>query len=260
MSAEDRLLQRALEVALAAADAAANEIRPRYRADFQVRHKDDASPVTEVDEAAERAIRAVIAEAFPQHAVYGEEYGGSDLEAEALWLVDPIDGTKSFVRGYPLFSTQIALRWQGRLVLGVSDACVFGERAWASVGQGAWLNGEPLRVSAETGFEKATLSLGNIQTLALGPAWARLGALIPRFHRVRGYGDFLHYHWLAAGRLDAVIESDVNILDIAALSVIVGEAGGQFSDLQGQVPDLQTRSVLAAASPDLHQRLLDELS
>src|SRR3546814_7823797 len=91
----------------------------------------------------------------------------------------------------------------------------------------------------------ATLSTGNIATLARAPQWAELGRLIPQLHRIRGYGDFLHYHYLAAGKLDAIVESDVNILDIAALAVIVREAGGQFSDLNGGELNLDTRTVLA---------------
>jgi histidinol-phosphatase len=106
---------------------------------------------------------------------------------------------------------------------------------------------------------KTTLSTGNLNRLARSDAWPRLGALIPRLHRLRGYGDFLHYHLLAAGRIDAVVESDVNILDIAALSVIVGEAGGLFTNLEGQPLTLATTSVLAA-TPALHGQLLAELA
>jgi histidinol-phosphatase len=97
------------------------------------------------------------------------------------------------------------------------------------------------------GLEQATLSLGNIASLARSPrAWARLGAIIPRLHRIRGYADFLHYHLLASGRIDACVESDVNILDIAALSVIVHEAGGRFTQLDGRPIGLETTSVLAS--------------
>jgi histidinol-phosphatase len=251
-----------LNAALEAAQAASDLIRKAYRGNFEVSYKADASPVTEVDVAAERAIKAVLKRHFPGHGFYGEELGRETGDAEHLWLIDPIDGTKSFVRGYPLFSVQIALMRRGELVLGVSAAPCWnggaGETIWAERNQGAWLDGRRLAVSGIGELAKATLSSGNLGRLARSEAWARYGALIPRLHRLRGYGDFLHYHWLADGKLDAVVESDVNILDIAALSVIVHEAGGIFTDLQGKALDLDTTSVLAA-TPALHGQLLQEL-
>ncbi len=251
-----------LNAALEAAEAAADVIRKAYRGNFQIRFKEDASPVTEVDVAAETAIKAVLKTHFPGHGFYGEELGRETGDAEHIWLIDPIDGTKAFVRGYPLFSVQIALMRRGELVLGVSSAPCWsggiGEIAWAEKGQGAWLDGERLRVTAIGDIGKATLSTGNLARLARSEAWGRLGGLIPRLNRIRGYGDFLHYHWLAAGKLDAVIESDVNILDIAACSVIVHEAGGKFTDLQGAPLTLDTTSVLAA-TPALHGQFLQEL-
>ncbi|MDN5862748.1 MAG: inositol-phosphate phosphatase, partial [Salinisphaera sp.] len=163
-------------------------------------------------------------------------------------LIDPIDGTKSFVRGYPFFSTQIALMHAGELVVGVSNAPLFGggELAAAVKGQGATLNGETLRVSQVAELSQATLSLGNLATLAGSPRWQGLAGLLRAVHRHRGYGDFYHYHLLASGRIDLVIESDVNILDIAALTVILREAGGQITDLDGQPIGLHTTSVFAS--------------
>ncbi len=249
--------------ALAAAEAASELIRKAYRGNFEVRYKADASPVTEVDEAAERIIRDVLRQHFSDHGFYGEEYGKESADADYLWLIDPIDGTKSFVRGYPLFSVQIGLMHRGQIIAGVSSAPCWndghGEIIWAEQGKGAWLGDQRLQVAPTATIEKATLSTGNLARLARSGAWARLGALVPRLHRIRGYGDFLHYHWLAAGKLDAVIESDVNILDISALSVIVREAGGVFTDLTGAPLSLATTSVLAA-TPALHAILLKELS
>ncbi len=164
---------------------------------------------------------------FPGYGFYGEETGRHNLEAESIWLVDPIDGTKSFVRECPFFSTQIALLRGGELVLGVSSAPAYAELAWAQRGQGAFLNGQPIRVSATTTLAQSIVSTGNLKTLAASPArWRRFGDLIGGISRIRGYGDFVHYHLLARGSLDVVIESDVNILDIAALTVLVREAGG----------------------------------
>jgi histidinol-phosphatase len=246
-------LDAALGVAREAAAAAAVVIHRYYRGRFETRTKDDATPVTQADEESEAAIRAVLRGAYPAHAIYGEEQG-RDGEGDFLWLVDPIDGTKSFVRGYPMFSTQIALMHCGELVLGVSCASEFGETAWARRGGGAYLDGEPLRIAPTTALAQATVSTGNLKSLARGPRWNALGELLTQVNRGRGYGDFYHYHLLARGSLDAVIESDVNILDIAALAVIVREAGGVFTDLDGAPLGLDTRSVLATV-PALHDAL-----
>jgi histidinol-phosphatase len=143
---------------------------------------------------------------------------------------------------------------RGRLVLGVSSACAYGELAWAEEGGGAWLDGDPIRVSATAELRDTILSTGNLKTLAASPQWARYGQLVGRVNRLRGYGDFVHYHLLGRGALDAVVESDVNILDIAALSVIVTEAGGRFTDLSGQPVGLATTTVLATNGP-LHDEI-----
>jgi histidinol-phosphatase len=216
-----------LSAALAAARAAASVIQALYRHNLAVQLKADRSPVTEADVRAEQVIRALLSERFPGFGFHGEETGSERLDAESVWLVDPIDGTKSFV-------------------LGVSSAPAYGELAWAEAGQGAFLDGQPIRVSAITALSQAILSSGNLKTLAASTGWARFGDLVGRVNRLRGYGDFLHYHLLARGALDVVIESDVNILDIAALSVIVNEAGGTFTDLDGGEVALGTTTVLAS--------------
>jgi histidinol-phosphatase len=149
------------------------------------------------------------------------------------------------VREYPFFSTQIALMRGGRLVLGVSSAPAYDELAWAEQGSGAYLNDRPIRVSAVADLSAATLSTGNLKSMTRTAQWGRLGSLIGRVSRARGYGDFVHYHLLARGCLDVVIESDLNILDIAALTVIVREAGGTFTDLEGKDVALDTTTVLA---------------
>ena len=248
-------LERALGVARAAADAAATIIRRYYAAGVAVETKPDETPVTAADRDAETAIKDVLRRAFPAHAFYGEEHG-REGDSDFLWLIDPIDGTKAFVRRYPMFSTQIALMHRGELVLGVSSAPEYGEIAWARRGGGAYLGGAPVRVSAAARFDAGcAISIGNVKTLTRDARWNVLGELIRRSGRIRGYGDFLHYHLLARGALDLVIESDVNILDIAALAVIVREAGGVFSTLEGGELTLDTGSVLAGA-PALHAEAL----
>jgi histidinol-phosphatase len=248
-----------LQAALDAARAAADVIRGFYQRNVRIEVKADKTPVTEADVRSEETIRALLTGRFPSYGFYGEETGKSGMDAESVWLVDPIDGTKSFVRECPFFSTQIALMRGGRFVLGVSMAPAYDELAWAERGCGAFLNGKPIRVSAVSALDSAIVSTGNLKTLAASPAWARFGGLIGRINRIRGYGDFVHYHLLARGALDVVVESDVNILDIAALTVIVEEAGGRFTDLKGGHVDLATTTVLASNGA-LHAPMLDAIA
>jgi histidinol-phosphatase len=262
MALAQSFLHKALAVAQQAADAAERGIHARYASrDFSVDAKADATPVTEADREAELAIKDVLRAAFPDHAFLGEEHG-REGESDFLWLIDPIDGTKAFVRGYPMFSTQIALMHAGRLVLGVSAAGEYGERAWATAGGGAFLRSamhasRPLRVSEATGFgPMAAISTGNLKSMARQPRrWEALGGLVERVGRIRGYGDFLHYHLLAQGSIDLVIESDLNILDIAALVVVVREAGGVFTTLDGGDIGLDASDALAG-TPVLHQEAM----
>ncbi len=245
-----------LKVAREAANAAARVISGYYAAHLEARDeagidlelKPDHTPVTRADKEAEEIIHGILSSAFPAHDFLGEETGRSGAGSEFLWLVDPLDGTRSFVRRYPFFSTQIALMHEGKIVVGVSSAPLFNETAWAVRGGGAWLNERPLQVSEVSNWNDCTLSTGNLGTLARGPGWATLGKMVAQVARNRGYGDFYHYHLLAAGKIDLVIESDVNILDIAALSLLVEEAGGRFTDLDGRPPALDTGSVLAGNS------------
>lgn len=248
-------LDRAVGVARDAASAAADVIRHHYARGVTAQTKADETPVTVADRDAEIAIKNVLRAAFPDHAFYGEEFGREGV-GDFLWLIDPIDGTRAFVRGYPIFSSQIALMHRGELVLGVSCAPVFGETAWARKSGGAFLDGESIRTSSAREFDAgAAISIGNVKTLTRDARWNVLGDLIRRSGRLRGYGDFLHYHLLARGCIELVIESDVNILDIAALAVIVREAGGVFTALDGRELTLDTTGVLAG-TPALHAQAL----
>lgn len=238
-----------LKAALEAAQQAGVIARSLYQHNLDVRIKADKSPVTEADVRCEMAIREIIEARFPAHGFYGEETGLHRRDAEYLWIVDPIDGTKAFVREYPMFSTQIALMHKGEIVLGVSSAPIYGEVAYAERGCGAFLNGKPITVSTVSTIESAHLSCGNMKSLATGPQWTRYGAMIAQLNRIRGYGDFLHYHLLASGKIDAVIETDIIILDIAACVAIVNEAGGRFTELNGAPITLNSTTVLATNGP-----------
>ena len=259
-------LEQAQAIAILAANAGESTIKSHESSgSWSVRYKSDDSPVTEVDVATEKAIRAVLAEHSPNAAFYGEETGhssagtGADDAAngQLLWLVDPIDGTKSFIRNMPFYSTQIALQEDGELCVGVSNAPAYGERLIARTGGGAWLNGEQVHCRKTVDLSEVFLSTGNLDRLAKQPAaWEAFGDIITTVRRVRGYGDFCHYHQLCCGQTDLIIESDVNILDIAALTVGVREAGGVITDLTGAPIGLETTSVLAAGTVALHAQAL----
>ncbi|MEO6186204.1 MAG: inositol monophosphatase family protein, partial [Steroidobacteraceae bacterium] len=150
MQTSNRIPSPQLAAALEAARAADAIIGPLYRSNLAVEIKADRSPVTEADRCAEAAIHAVLAGHFPDYGFFGEEGGQHAMDAENIWLVDPLDGTKSFVRDTPFFSTQIALLRRGEFVLGVSSACAAGETAWAERGAGAWLNGQRIQVSRKS--------------------------------------------------------------------------------------------------------------
>jgi histidinol-phosphatase len=247
-----------LQTAIQAAQAGEAIIKQYYRSNLNIQIKADQTPVTQADVETEHAIKTILQTAFPEHGFYGEETGSNRPDAEYVWLVDPIDGTKSFVRGYPFFSTQIALLKGDEFVLGVSNAPLWGELAYAEIGGGAFLNEQPLHVSSVQELADATLSFGNIKTLAGQRYWTALGKLIQQFNRTRGYGDFYHYHLLAAGKIELVIESDIHILDVAALGVIVREAGGRITDLEGRPLGLTTTGIVAS-NGCLHDSVLNML-
>jgi len=259
-------LEHALKVAISAVDSAQKVIKSHLSSgDWSVTYKQDDSPVTEVDVATEQAIKAVLTKHTPDAAFYGEETGRSsahsmnsdDNAEQQLWLVDPIDGTKSFIRNMPFYSTQVALQVDNELCVGVSNAPAYGERMIASVGGGAWLNDNRVYCRDTQLLSDVFLSTGNLGRMAKSPAcWEVLGNIMTQVRRVRGYGDFCHYHQLCCGQTDLIIESDVNILDIAALTVAVREAGGVITDLAGRDIALETTSVLAAGTKELHADVL----
>ena len=259
MNLDLSVARRAANEAASAAESVINDFL--QKGNWSVTLKQDASPVTEVDIATEQRIKQILTTAVPSAAFFGEETGkaaGDDpSSSRCRWLVDPIDGTKSFIRGMPFYSTQIALEDNGELIVGVSNAPAYAERLVAVKGEGVWLNDDAVKCSDVTDIDNAFLSSGNLTSLASeAGSWARYGALVGRARRVRGYGDFCHYHQLCCGQTDLIVESDVNILDIAALTVGVREAGGVITDLNGGAITENTTTVLAACTKALHEQAL----
>ncbi|GAA5094079.1 inositol monophosphatase family protein [Wohlfahrtiimonas larvae] len=256
-------MEQFLKVALMAAEESKKLIRKAYEAQgFNITIKGDYTPVTEVDVNVETLIKSIIVENFPEHGMWGEEGGVINPESDYQWLVDPIDGTKAFIRRRPFFSTQIALMYKGEMILGVSCAPCFGEGeiAYATKGHGTFIDGQKVSVSDISELRDAVFSSGNIKSLTKSDSgWLKYGELLRAINSTRGFGDFLHYHYTAAGKVDIVVESDVTILDVAALSIIVEEAGGKVTDLHGNKLTLESTSIVATNGL-LHDQVLGYLS
>jgi histidinol-phosphatase len=223
-----------LALALSMADAADSITLERFRAtDLLVETKPDLTPVTEADRSVEERLRARIAAERPGDAVIGEEYGGTGERVGRQWIIDPIDGTKAYVRGQPTYGTLIALSIDGEVAVGVVSAPAISRRWWAERGSGAFADGRAMRVSGVSELTDAQLVWGGIED------WdevGRLDALIElgrRCWRTRGIGDFWQYMLVAEGAADIALDPSVSVWDVAAVQVIVEESGGHFSDLSG---------------------------
>jgi len=244
------------DLALAArlADAAGAAIRPFFRKRFAIEAKADLSPVTEADRAAEAAMRSILDAERADDGVIGEEYGPDRGDAERVWVLDPIDGTRSFVAGRPIFGTLVALLEQGRPVLGVIHQPISGERWTGAAGQPTTLNSAPVVTRSCTGLSDAHLA-------TTGPGYFTPESWTA-FERVRCAardtlwgGDCYNYGLLAAGHLDLVIEDGLKLYDFAALVPIVEGAGGVMRDWQGRPLDMSSNGqVIAAGDP----RLIDQ--
>jgi histidinol-phosphatase len=231
-----------LALALELADACDAITLGRYRAvDLEVETKADATPVSEADTGAERAVRDRLSVARPGDAVIGEEFGGSDWgEAGRRWIIDPIDGTKNYVRGIPVWATLLALEDAGEVTVAVVSAPALGRRWWASRGAGAFaldalVDGGPrrLRVSGVSSLGEAQLSFAGLEEWREIDRLDAILALAERCGRSRGLGDFWAYMLVAEGAIEIGLDPVVSLWDLAAPQLIVEEAGGRFTDLGG---------------------------
>jgi len=227
-----------LALALALADAADDLTLARFRAlDLAVTAKPDLTPVSDADLAVESALRELLAQARPDDAVLGEEHGTSG-SGPRQWVIDPIDGTKNFVRGVPVWASLIALQVDGRVDVGVVSAPALGRRWWAARGLGAFADGEPIRVSQVAQLADASLSYSSLTGWEEQGRLEGLLGLSRRCWRTRAYGDFWSHVLVAEGAVDASFEPEVSLWDLAPLQVIVEEAGGRFTTVDGEArPD-----------------------
>jgi histidinol-phosphatase len=224
-----------LALAFELADAADAVTMPRFRAyDLVVDRKADASEVTEADRGAEATMRALLSAARPHHAVLGEEEGLiGPPDAASRWVLDPIDGTSNFVKGVPIWATLIALQQEGEVVVGVASAPALGRRWWAARGRGAYADGQRVQVSGVSTLAGAHLAHAGVGTWFEHGRGEQFVDLSRRVWRGRGLGDFWMHCLVAEGAFDVACEPIVSLWDLAALQVIVEEAGGRFTDLDG---------------------------
>jgi histidinol-phosphatase len=251
-------------LALRLADQADALTTQRFGAlDLHIDTKPDLTPVTDADRSVERALRDTLSRERPEDLVLGEEFGGTATFTGRQWVIDPIDGTKNFVRGVPVWATLIALLQDGVPVAGAVSSPALQRRWWAGVGEGAFTSfaGEPPRriaVSSVADLESASLSFSSLS------GWAELGLrerfidLTDTVWRVRAYGDFLSYCLLAEGAVDIAAEPEVSLWDLGALDILVREAGGAFTDLTG-TPGPHGGSAVAS-NKLLHEAILNKLN
>ena len=243
-------VDRLLEAMVAAARAGGAVALEHFRRGVDVTLKSDRSPVTIADGESERAILATLDRAYPGHGVLAEESGAGGAQGRRF-IVDPIDGTRNFARGIPYWAVLIALEEEGTITAGVVHQPVSGETYTARRGQGAHLDGAPIRVSTVRALDEATVAHGTLRVLRRRGRWAGFERLMDATRTTRGFGDFLCYAWLAAGRVEIALGLNLKIWDLAAPKILVEEAGGRLTDLDGA--DSLTSGTALATNGHLHE-------
>ena len=244
------------------ADAAGAAIRPLFRAAFTHEAKADASPVTEADRAAEAAMRSILSTERPDDGIIGEEYGAERVDASRQWVLDPIDGTVSFMAGRPIFGTLIALLQDGWPVLGIIDQPIGGERWVGALGKPTLFNGQPVRTRACRKLADATLATTGPQYFADHDAEHFMALAGQTAHkRLIFGGDCYNYGLLASGHIDLVVEAGLKLHDYAALVPIVEGAGGTMSDWNGDPLNADSAGhVLALGDPARLEDVIEGLA
>lgn len=245
-----------LPFATALADISGSIIKTYYRKLETVDTKQDRTVVTIADREVEQALREKIQQTYPDHGIVGEEYGTNGLEGEYQWVIDPIDGTSSFVTGRPLFGTLIALVHGGRPVLGIIDQPITQDRWIGMAGDRTTLNGKTVRSSALSTLDKAMIATTSPELLHEA-ARTRFQALAGKVRSVVYGGDCYNYGLLAAGYVDAVVETGLKAHDFCALVPVIEAAGGVITDFSGQPLSVSSEgNIIAAANNALHEQVL----
>ena len=248
------MFERELTFAHELADRAGDISMSYFLGEFEVRQKPDLSPVTQADLEVETALREMIADRFPDDAVTGEEHGAG--AGDRVWIIDPIDGTKNFADGVPIWATLLALQVDGRSVLGMASAPALGERYEATSGGGARWNGRELRASTRS-LDDSFMVFSSVDDWLDGPRAPAFRHLLSGSRRSRGFGDFWGHMLVARGAADFMLEPALRIWDWASVTVIVEEAGGRVTTFEGDPPS--DGSSILTANPVVHQEVLRSL-
>ncbi len=251
-----------LDFARQVAYAAGQETLNYFQKELRPEIKADGSPVTQADRGAEDLIRRAIEERFPDHAILGEEFGSSQSTSTAgssyRWIVDPIDGTKSFISGVPLYAVLVGLEIDGRVEVGVANFPALGEMVSAATGLGCWWNSKPARVSSKTSLDQAIVSFTDYGSFAEYDSEEAFQRLARRASYRPGWGDAYGYMLAATGRIEVMLDPIMAIWDCGPFPPIFREAGGYFGDWQGNETIYAGRSV--ATSLALLPQVLDALN
>ncbi|MFQ5897390.1 MAG: inositol monophosphatase family protein [Candidatus Methylomirabilia bacterium] len=250
-------MDKVLGVAIEAARAAGEVALRYYRGGFEVTIKPDRSPVTQADREAEQVIVETLTAAFPEYGFLGEEFGARG-NSQVRWIIDPIDGTRNFVRRIPLWGVLIALEEHGEVTAGVVLNPVTGDLYTAQKGEGAFANGERLRVSEISALESGLLVHASLNLLRQGDHWEGFVRLVDVTARQRGFGDYLDYVLLAEGKAEIAVEVDLKPWDLAPVRILIEEAGGRLTDFAGK-PTIYSGTALATNGV-LHDRALAVLN
>jgi histidinol-phosphatase len=250
-------LHETVAAAVEAARAAGEIAMKYYHGDFQVTIKPDQTPVTQADREAEQAIKTVLRRAFPGHGFLGEEWG-EEGPKDRRWIIDPIDGTRNFIRRVPIWAVLIGLEEAGEVTAGVVFNPASNEMFWARRGDGAWADGERLRVSTCSELTDATLLHADLHLLRRAGYWNPFIRLVDGCARTRGFGDYYGYGLVASGKAEIYLETDLKPWDIAPVKILVEEAGGRLTDFTGR-PTIYDGSVLAS-NGHLHEAALAVLT
>ncbi len=245
-----------LKIAMASVDRAERICLKQYRLRPKVETKPDNTPVTVADRESEAAMIDVIRRQFPDHGFLGEETGDNSGKKEFVWIIDPIDGTKNFIRQIPLWGNLLALQHNGEIILGVSNVPLMQERVWAERDKGAFLNGQRIHVSTTRRLASASVSYAKSIKRPHNRIDKGIFELFDRSERQRAFGDLWPYHLVASGRLDIVVEIGIKAYDVAPFVCIIPEAGGRTSDINGNRFDVEI-SNFVATNRLLHRSVID---
>lgn len=247
-------LEEILEEATDIVEEASEIALSYFRQAVLIESKADGTPVTIADKKTEEQIRKELERAFPKHGILGEEFGTKDLDAEYVWTIDPIDGTRSFISGIPLFGTLVGLLHRGDPVVGIMVLPALNETYMAARGLGAYCDGVQLHVSQRSSLDGAFISCGDSSGFEAAGKKKMLHSLVDKVGNIRGYTDCFGHSLVLRGAADAMVDPIVSIWDVAPLACLVEEAGGEYFSLEGEAT-IQGKSFITCG-PNLKHEIL----